>query len=198
MSEKSFIKFQIRYLKSFLKHTAFVARENKTVRNIQARLSTEWWAVMRNMQACRGDRDVASRKLNQIEAEMKALYKPFDIDSRFEWKGSHYEKFPHYVRYEKDGKPRVHHFNRKEMVTAAHILYNKLRHKKTHLKDGDKEHEYTHTLTYWTERLAFVHQEECARCLRPRDFISPRDGVGECGVGIVGTDTHSEGAGSHE
>lgn len=191
MSEKSFIKFQIRYLKSFLKHTSFVSRENKTVRNIQARLSTEWWAVMRNAQSCRGDRDVASRKLYEIEVEMKSLYKPFDIDTRFDTrKSSLYEKFPHYVRYEKDGKPRVHCFTGREMVTAAHILYNKLRHKKHHLKDGNEEHEYIHTLTYWTERLAYLYEEECARNLSPREsIVEVSDGAvcghtaeaGECG-----------------
>lgn len=184
---KSFIKFQIRYFKAFLKHTSFVARENKTIRNVQTRLSTEWNKVYKDTKFCQGDREVALRRLNNIDIEMKDLYKPFDIDCRFEWKGSLYEKFPHYVRFNnKDGNLRVHHFTGDEMVTAAHILYNKLRHNKTHLKNGDKEHEYIHSLAYWTERLAFLYEERCASQINPKEsIIEGRNEAGSSGESVA-------------
>jgi hypothetical protein len=146
-------------------------RENKTIRNIQTRLSTEHNKIYKDAKCCQGDRDVALRKLQEIDAEMRALYKPFDIDERFEWREPLYEKFPDWVRYKTPmGHERVHEISRKEKVTAAHILYNKLRHKKSHLKK-ETEHEYIHSLTYWTERLAYLYEEECARILSPRESI---------------------------
>lgn len=196
-----FIKFQIRYLKSYLKHMAFIGRENKTIFNVKSRLCREWNAIYASTVHAapfnKEQRDKALLMMSCIETQINSLYKPFDLDGRFVWKGSLYEKFPHYVHYVKDGNPRTKHFSNDEMITAAHILYNKLRGKKHHLKDGEKEHEYIHTLTYWTERLAFLYEEECARQLIPRDFLATGNCSGESGDGEVRSDAHCEGAGSH-
>jgi len=201
MSEKSFIKFQIRYLKSYLKHVAFVGRENKIIFNVQSRLNREYNALYKSvdMKTAKEERERVSKLMSAIEREIQSLQKGFDIDYRFQWRASLYEKFPLYIRYKNHrGEDRIHHMTKDEQVTAAHILYNRLRNKKSHLKDEGKEHEYTHSLTYWTERLAYLFQEECARRLSPRDFISPRNGDGECGDGIAGSDSHREGERSHE
>ncbi len=184
MSEKSFIKFQIRYLKSYLKHVAFVGRENKIIFNVQSRLNREYNALYKSvdMKTAKEERERVSKLMSAIEREIQSLQKGFDIDYRFQWRASLYEKFPLYIRYKNHkGEDRIHHMTEDEQVTAAHILYNRLRHKKSHLKDEGKEHEYIHPLTYWTERLAFLYEEECSRCLSPREsVIEAGDGAG-CG-----------------
>jgi hypothetical protein len=197
MTNEEEIRFKIRYLKSYLKHSSCVLRENKTIANVQARLSTEWYKVIRNLNACHGDRQVAQKKLNDIEAEMKSFYKSSDIDIRFDWNGSLLKQFPHYIYWKDGDKHRSHTISSDSKVTGAHILYNRLRGRPSHIRDTEKEHEYNHELTYWSERLAFLQEEECSRKLSPKDFISPRDGVGECGDGVVGTNAHGEGEGSH-
>lgn len=179
-----FIKFQIRYFKSYLKHISCVGKENKTIFNVKSRLYREFNALYESTKAAvinKEQRDKALLMMNCIETQLQTLYKPFDLDSRFVWKGSLYEKFPHYVHYVKDGVPRTKHFSEDEMVTSAHILYNKIRGKKHHLKDGEKENEYIHTLTYWTDRLAFLYEEECAHQIIPRESIVEISGGNGCG-----------------
>jgi hypothetical protein len=199
MSEESSIKFQIRYLKSYLKHVAFVGRENKTIFNIKSRLIRQYnktYEDVKKLPANDIRRVQASVMMSAVETELQSLYKSFDMDSRFERKGSLYDKFPLWVRYKNNrGDDRIHHMTEDEQVTAAHILYNRLRNKKSHLKDEGKEHEYTHSLTYWTERLAYLVQEECARRL------SPRESVIEAGDGTGGGDSAEArkcGGSSHE
>ncbi len=201
MSEKSFIKFQIRYLKSYLKYVAFVGKENKTIFNIKSRLIRQYnktYEDVKKLPANDIRRVQASVMMSAVETELQSLYKSFDMDSRFVWKGSLYEKFPLYVRYKNNrGEGRIHHMTEDEQVTAAHILYNRLRNKKSHLKDEGKEHEYTHPLAYWTERLAFLFEEECSRNISPRDFLTTGNRGGEIGDGEVRSDAHCEWAGSH-
>jgi hypothetical protein len=179
LKEKSmsnpFIKFQIRYLKAYLKYVSFVGRENKTIFNIKSRLIREYnrlYEDVKKLPSTDAQRVRAFVMMSAVEAELHSLYKSFDIDSRFVRKGSLYDKFPLWVRYKNArGDERIHHMTETEQVTAAHIVYNRLRNKKSHLKDEGKEHEYTHSLTYWTERLAYLFQEECARRLSPRESV---------------------------
>jgi len=207
MSEKSQTKFQIRYLKSYLKHMAYVARENKIIFNVTTRLTTEYNSIYRltknlpllkdSSEAEKAERVNALKMMQAIDTQIKSLYKPFDIDERFCWRGKLFKTFGMHVYYEVDGKKRVHTISEDSKITGAHILYNRLRGRPSHLKDDKKENEYIHELTYWTQRLAFLYEEECARNLIPKDFIRKRDAVGECGDGVVRTNAHREGAESH-
>lgn len=173
-----FIKFQIHYLKAYLKHTAFVGRENKIIFNAKSRLNREYNKIYNSldMKSSKEERLRASNLMTMVEKEIQSLYKSLDIDSRFEWRNSLYEKFPHFIRYKKDGVEKIFQMTSDMQVTAAHILYNRLREKKPHLKDKEKENEYIHPLTYWTERLAFLYEEECSRQVRRKVTICEVEG----------------------
>jgi hypothetical protein len=175
MSEKSFIKFQIRYLKSYLKYVSTVGKENKIIFNVKSRLIRQHnvlYKDVKNIPPNDIHRNNALVMMSAIETQLRTLYKSFDIDSRFVRKGSLYDKFPLYIRYKNNkGESRIHIMTENEQVTAAHILYNKLRNNKNHLKYGRKENEYIHQLNYWTDRLAFLFEEECARQIGKREFL---------------------------
>ena len=48
----------------------------------------------------------------------------------------------------------------KKVLTAAYILYNRLRNKGSHIKNEEKENEYNYYITKWTERLDSIEKEE--------------------------------------